>query len=133
VSAPLGIAYQVGKLPYAVLIDEHGLLRARGLINSREPPGEPDCRRRSSASRRCRNIWRSTPIASTLREALRERSMKWLDRCVEASTRGVAKRVSRRSFVTTLAGLMFGGATLPLLPVARVRPRRVKRDPMNPR
>ena len=36
VSAPLGIAYQVGKLPYAVLIDEHGLLRARGLINSRE-------------------------------------------------------------------------------------------------
>jgi methylamine dehydrogenase light chain len=45
--------------------------------------------------------------------------MKWLDRCVEASTRGVAKRVSRRSFVTTLAGLMFGGATLPLLPVAR--------------
>src|SRR5580765_7492046 len=45
--------------------------------------------------------------------------MKWLDRCVEASTRGVAKRVSRRSFVTTLAGLMFGGATLPLLPFAR--------------
>jgi methylamine dehydrogenase accessory protein MauD len=32
----LGIAYQVGKLPYAVLIDEHGVLRARGLINSRE-------------------------------------------------------------------------------------------------
>jgi methylamine dehydrogenase accessory protein MauD len=36
VSTPLGIAYQVGKLPYAVLVDEQGILRARGLINSRE-------------------------------------------------------------------------------------------------
>lgn len=36
VSTPLGIAYQVGKLPYAALIDEQGVLRARGLINSRE-------------------------------------------------------------------------------------------------
>ena len=36
VSTPLGIAYQVGKLPYAVLFDEQGILRARGLINSRE-------------------------------------------------------------------------------------------------
>jgi methylamine dehydrogenase accessory protein MauD len=35
-SAPLGIAYQAGKLPYAVLLDEHGVLRTRGLINSRE-------------------------------------------------------------------------------------------------
>jgi methylamine dehydrogenase accessory protein MauD len=36
VSSALGIAYQVGRLPYAVLIDERGVLRARGLINSRE-------------------------------------------------------------------------------------------------
>lgn len=36
VSAQLGLAYQVGKLPYAVVIDEHGTLRARGLVNSRE-------------------------------------------------------------------------------------------------
>ena len=36
VSAPLGMAYQVSRLPFAVLIDEHGVLRARGLINSRE-------------------------------------------------------------------------------------------------
>ena len=36
VSARLGLTYQVGKLPYAVLIDEHGTLRARGLVNTRE-------------------------------------------------------------------------------------------------
>jgi methylamine dehydrogenase accessory protein MauD len=36
VSAPLGMAYQINRLPYAVLIDEHGVLRARGIINSRE-------------------------------------------------------------------------------------------------
>jgi methylamine dehydrogenase accessory protein MauD len=36
VSAPLGIAYQVGRLPFAVLIDAQGVLRARGIVNSRE-------------------------------------------------------------------------------------------------
>ena len=35
-SAPLGMAYQVGRLPFAALIDPAGILRARGLINSRE-------------------------------------------------------------------------------------------------
>jgi len=36
VSAPLGVSYQVSRLPYAVLIDPEGILRARGLVNSRE-------------------------------------------------------------------------------------------------
>ena len=35
-SHELGMAYQVGKLPYAVLIDADGLLRAKGLVNTRE-------------------------------------------------------------------------------------------------
>jgi methylamine dehydrogenase accessory protein MauD len=35
-SPALGIAYQVAKLPYAVLIDGSGILRARGLVNTRE-------------------------------------------------------------------------------------------------
>jgi methylamine dehydrogenase accessory protein MauD len=35
-SRELGLAYQVGKLPYAVLIDADGVLRAKGLINTRE-------------------------------------------------------------------------------------------------
>lgn len=36
VSAPLGIAYQVSRLPFAALMDASGVLRARGLVNSRE-------------------------------------------------------------------------------------------------
>ncbi|MBS0374159.1 MAG: methylamine dehydrogenase accessory protein MauD [Proteobacteria bacterium] len=36
VSAPLGISYQVSRLPFAVLVDADGVLRARGIINSRE-------------------------------------------------------------------------------------------------
>src|SRR5258705_6524331 len=35
-SAPLGVAYQVGKLPYAVLVDGAGIVRAKGLVNTRE-------------------------------------------------------------------------------------------------
>jgi len=36
VSPTLGITYQVGKLPYAVLIDAGGTIRAKGLVNTRE-------------------------------------------------------------------------------------------------
>jgi methylamine dehydrogenase accessory protein MauD len=35
-SQELGLAYQIGKLPYAVLLDENGKVRAKGLVNSRE-------------------------------------------------------------------------------------------------
>ena len=35
-SAPLGRSYQVSRLPYAALLDQTGVLRARGLVNSRE-------------------------------------------------------------------------------------------------
>jgi methylamine dehydrogenase accessory protein MauD len=35
-STELGMAFQVAKLPYAVLIDEHGLMASKGLTNSRE-------------------------------------------------------------------------------------------------
>jgi len=36
VSAQLGLLYQVGRLPFAALLDASGVLRARGLVNSRE-------------------------------------------------------------------------------------------------
>jgi len=36
VSAPLGMSYQVSRLPFAALIDAQGVLRARGIVNSRE-------------------------------------------------------------------------------------------------
>jgi len=36
VSTELGIAFQIGRVPYAVLIDASGVVRARGLVNTRE-------------------------------------------------------------------------------------------------
>lgn len=35
-SADLGMAFKVGKLPYAVLIGDDGRIRGKGLVNSRE-------------------------------------------------------------------------------------------------
>ena len=35
-SPALGITYQVGKLPYAVLLDAAGVIRSKGLVNTRE-------------------------------------------------------------------------------------------------
>ncbi len=35
-SAALGVTHQVAKLPYAVLLDGSGVVRAKGLVNSRE-------------------------------------------------------------------------------------------------
>jgi methylamine dehydrogenase accessory protein MauD len=35
-SAALGLTYQVAKLPYAVLLDGRGIVRAKGLVNTRE-------------------------------------------------------------------------------------------------
>ena len=36
VGPEVGMTYQIGKLPYAALIDAAGVLRAKGLVNSRE-------------------------------------------------------------------------------------------------
>ena len=36
VSTELGLAHQVGKLPHAVLIDAAGIVRAKGLVSTRE-------------------------------------------------------------------------------------------------
>ena len=35
-SSELGMTYRVSKLPYAILIDEEGVVRAKGLVNTRE-------------------------------------------------------------------------------------------------
>lgn len=35
-SSNLGMTYQVGKLPFAVLLDHDGIIRSKGLVNSRE-------------------------------------------------------------------------------------------------
>ena len=43
----------------------------------------------------------------------------WLDRCFEAGARHVARRTSRRSFLTQLGRLILGAASIPLLPLSR--------------
>ena len=35
-SSELGMSFRVSKLPFAVLIDQNGTVRAKGLVNSRE-------------------------------------------------------------------------------------------------
>lgn len=35
-SARVGLSFHVGKLPYAVLVDDEGVVRAKGLVNNRE-------------------------------------------------------------------------------------------------
>src|SRR5262249_50472826 len=44
---------------------------------------------------------------------------RWIDRVVERSARGLARRTSRRGFLSRLGTMLVGGAALPLLPVAR--------------
>jgi methylamine dehydrogenase accessory protein MauD len=36
ISSALGMAYQINRLPYAVLLDDRGVVLTRGIINSRE-------------------------------------------------------------------------------------------------
>src|SRR5216117_2330049 len=44
---------------------------------------------------------------------------RWLDRLCEGATRALARRTSRRSFLTRLGTALAGTAALPLLPMAR--------------
>lgn len=36
VSAEIGMKFQIGKIPYAILLDSKGTIRAKGLVNTRE-------------------------------------------------------------------------------------------------
>ena len=45
--------------------------------------------------------------------------MQWLDRFTVRSTRRMAQLTSRRNFIAKLGAFMVGGATVPVLPVAR--------------
>jgi methylamine dehydrogenase light chain len=47
--------------------------------------------------------------------------MKMLDLITERVVRGVARKSSRRGLLKSLGGLMVGGASIPLLPVARAQ------------
>ena len=36
ISEQLGVTYRVSRLPFAVLLDDEGVVRAKGLVNTRE-------------------------------------------------------------------------------------------------
>lgn len=48
----------------------------------------------------------------------------WLDRSFDAGARRIARRTSRRSFLTRLGAFIFGTAAIPLLPLSRVAAQR---------
>jgi len=45
--------------------------------------------------------------------------MHWLDKYSEKSARSIARQSSRRSFIARIGTVLLGGASIPLLPVAR--------------
>ena len=48
-----------------------------------------------------------------------ERLLTWLDDAIVQSSRGIARRSSRRRFIGKLGAMLVGASTLPLLPVSR--------------
>jgi methylamine dehydrogenase light chain len=55
-----------------------------------------------------------------------------LDKIVERMSRGVARRTSRRGLLGLLGGSLVGGASLPLLPVARAAAQSKSEDVVDP-
>jgi methylamine dehydrogenase light chain len=55
-----------------------------------------------------------------------------IDSLVEQTARAVARRVSRRHFISGVGTWLFGAAAVPLLPVARGEPPRPGTDPGDP-
>lgn len=53
------------------------------------------------------------------RNKLIDRTYYWIDEKARATTRGLARRISRRSFLGRLGSMLAGAAALPLLPVSR--------------
>ncbi|MDG2276832.1 MAG: methylamine dehydrogenase light chain [Pseudomonadales bacterium] len=47
--------------------------------------------------------------------------VQWIDKTVDASSRAIASRSSRRGFLGRLGGYIVGASALPLLPVARAQ------------
>ena len=45
--------------------------------------------------------------------------IEWIDQKIDSSSRAIARRSSRRSFLGRLGGFIVGASALPLLPVAR--------------
>ena len=127
-SPVVGMTYGIGKLPYAVLIDHEGILRSKGLVNSREhleslltakEIGHASIQDYLTAAE---GETRRTPgpgaCGNSRGEDNRMRTSRF-DRLIERASRRIAQTSSRRSFLARLGVALAGGAVLPILPVDR--------------
>ena len=114
--------FQISKLPYAVLIDESGTIRAKGLVNSREQLESLFTAKELGVA----SVQEFLATGATLtRPAFRARrtAMHWLDKLGERAARSVAHATSRRSVLNRIGRLFVGAAfIMPVLPVARAAP-----------
>ena len=88
--------FQISKLPYAVLIDESGTIRAKGLVNSREQLESLFTAKELGVA----SVQEFLATGATLtRPAFRARrtAMHWLDKLGGARRAPVAHATSRRS------------------------------------
>ena len=126
VSQALGLRYAVSKLPFAVLIGADGVLRSKGLVNTREHLESLVESMRSGV----RSLQDFVGAADERRDASLEGtvdmkklaprgSWQWLDRRAGNGSRVLARTTSRRSFLARLGTVLTGAAVLPLLPVVR--------------
>lgn len=121
--------FQISKLPYAVLIDESGTIRAKGLVNSREQL-ESLFTAKELGVASVQEFW--PPARPWTRPAFRARrtAMHWLDKLGERAARSVAHATSRRSVLNRIGRLFVGAAfIMPVLPVARAAPAAAAKKP----
>ena len=113
ISQELGVAFRVGKLPYAALLDEKGVLVAKGLVNSREHlESLLEAKRLGVASV-------NEYMSAKARDETEVNYMNWLDNWITKGTRRVARHTSRRDFLSRMGVVLVGAGAVPLLPVAR--------------
>jgi amicyanin-dependent methylamine dehydrogenase small subunit len=112
VSRELGVRYEVAKLPYAVLIDAAGIVRAKGIVNTREHVESLfEAERLGVPTIQARARRGDHPTG--------EDPPDRLDARIERAVRALARRTGRRAFLARLGALLVGALGLPLLPVAR--------------
>ncbi len=127
ISQELGVAFQVGKLPYAALLDEEGVLVAKGLVNSREHLESLfEAKRLGVASV-------NEYMSAKARDETEVNYMNWLDNWITKGTRRVARNTSRRDFLSRFGVALVGGAAQCRCCRLRARMRRKQRARRNRR
>ena len=123
--APIvGINLGIGRLPHAVLIDPAGIIRSKGIVNSREHLESLLVAQETGYASMQDYLRGSAPGSAGARpgsQTTEDLSMMLdaFDRMMESASRQIAQRSSRRSVLARLGTALIGGALLPILPVDR--------------